>query len=250
MGRRILVTRASDKAGILSDRLEALGAEVEELPAIALAPVKANGVFHSAVDRLPGTDWVFFTSPEGVQWFQKMLKPLRRDLRSLKDCHIGAIGPKTAESLENCGVHVDFIPRQFSQEGMLEDFPKRLLRGKRAAIFSAQGSRDALEAGLRRQGMAVSRIPIYQTILPKASLKRARDVFTRPFDWVTVTSASCVDHLAEVLRRTGRSGLFKRLHFASIGPVTSKAVRDRGGRVAVEAGISTVDGLIEALVGG
>ena len=72
-------------------------------------------------------------------------------------------------------------------------------------------------------------------------------VFERPFDWVTVTSASCVDHLMQVLKEAGKPGLFKKLNFVSIGPVTSKAVRDRGGRVAVEAKVSTIEGLVEAL---
>ncbi len=247
IGQRILVTRALDKAAVLSDRLEALGAEVEELPAIELASVHANGAFSQAVAQLPDTDWVFFTSPEGVHWFKKMLKDIRRDLRSLKDCHIAAIGPKTADSLEACGVHVDFIPRQFSQEGILDDFPKRVLQGKRAVIFSAKESRDVLESGLRKQGMQVSRLPIYETKLPKESQRRALQVFEQPFHWVTVTSASCVDHLMQVLKEAGKPGLFKKLCFASIGPVTSKAIRKLGGRVAVEAKVSTIEGLIEAL---
>ena len=42
---------------------------------------------------------------------------------------------------------MDFIPQQYSQEGLLHDLPGRVLAGKRALILSAQESRDALEAG-------------------------------------------------------------------------------------------------------
>ena len=246
-GRRILVTRASEKAEALTRQLETLGAEVEELPAIALAPVKSNGVLHDAVHELPHTDWVFFTSPEGVGWFSKMLKPLRRDLRWLKNCHIGAIGVKTAASLEAHGLHVDFVPKRFSQEGMLGELPKRVLSGKRALIFSALGSRDVLEEGLRRRGMRVTKVPIYQTVLPKTSASRVVELFGRSFDLVTVTSASCVEHLHRALQEAGRASLFRRLRFASIGPVTSAAVRTHGGRVAVQASVSTIEGLLDAM---
>ena len=247
-GRRILVTRAADKAGPLVERLRALGAEVEELPAIALVPVKPDGAFRQALHELPEADWVFFTSPEGIGWFSKILKPHRKDLRSLAWRRIAAIGPKTAAAIEEAGLHVDFVPRRFSQEGLLEGLPAKLVRGKRALIFSAQGSRDVLAEGLRRRGMSVRRVPIYRTVLPRALAAGIVQALQRPFDVVTVTSASCVEHVHDALQQAGRSTAFPQLRFASIGPVTSSAVRSHGGRVAVEATTSTIEGLVDAIV--
>ncbi|MBI3996158.1 MAG: uroporphyrinogen-III C-methyltransferase [Candidatus Omnitrophica bacterium] len=246
-GTRLLVTRASEKAGDLVTRLEALGAEVEQLPAIELAPVKLSAAFRDAVTALPQTHWVFFTSPEGIGWFRHMLKPLRKDLRCLAGCHIGAIGPKTAETIEQLGLHVDFVPRQFRQEGVLQELPQRMLRGTRAAIFCAAGSRDVLAEGLRAKGMTVAKVSIYHTRSPKTMIRDVRALFRRPFTYVTVTSASCVDHLAQALRAAGQAAQFRRVRFASIGPITSAAVRARGGRVAIEARMSTIDGLVDAL---
>lgn len=247
-GRRILVTRASDKALPLRDRLEALGAEVEELPAIELAPIRPNGRLRETLRSIPETDWVFFTSPEGIGWFARLLKPYRKDVRCLSGCHIGAIGSKTAAAIEEAGLRVDFVPRRFSQEGVLEEFPQRVLRGKRALIFSAQESRDVLETGLRRRGARVTTVPMYRTIIPHALRRGIGTMTERPFKFVTVTSASCVNHLDEALRAAGHAARFRRLRFASIGPVTSAAVRERGGRVAVEAKRSTIEGLVEAIV--
>ena len=247
-GRRLLVTRASDKAETLVDQLEALGAEVERLPAIELAPVSQNGLFQQAVQDLARTDWVFFTSPEGIGWFSRMLKPYRKDVRSLLGCHIGAIGPKTAATIEEAGLHVDFVPKRYSQEGVLSDLPARALAGKRALILSAEESRDVLEQGLRKRGMSVRKVSIYRTVTPPTMAQDVKRVFASPFDFVTVTSASCVDHLFCALKATGKTPLFGTLKFASIGPVTSEAVRAHGGRVAVEAKTSTVEGLVEALM--
>lgn len=247
-GRRILVTRTSEKAERFAEQLEALGAQVERLPAIELAPVAQNGLFRETVKEIPNADWVFFTSPEGVGWLTHMLKPYRKDLRWLSGCHIGAIGSTTAAAIEARGLHVDFVPRQFSQEGMLRDFPQRVSRGKRALIFSAQESRDVLINGLRRQGMRVMKVPIYRNVLPKALTSGVGTLFRKPFDIVTVTSASCVEHLFEALRSAKKTHLFRRLRFASIGPITSSRVRAHGGRVTVEATRSTIEGLIDAMV--
>ena len=246
-GKRILVTRSQEKSASLTEQLETRGAEVEELPAIELAPVKPSGLFHDAVKAIPSTDWIFFTSPEGLGWFTRMLKPHRKDLRWLSGCHVGAIGPKTAATIEEAGLHVDFMPKRYSQEGMLAELPKRMLVGKRALIFSAEGSRELLERGLRERGMHVTKVPIYRTVVPKALMKGISTIFQRPFDAVTVTSASCVEHLHHALQASGHGKLFSTLRFASIGPVTSRAVRAHGGRVMVKAATSTIEGLVEAL---
>ena len=246
-GKRILITRAAEKAEPLAERLEALGAEVEQLPAIELIPAKSNGLFREAVNDLPNTDWVFFTSPEGIGWFARMLKPYRKDVQWLSGCHIAAIGPKTAAAIEAAGLRVDFIPKQFSQEGILEDLPSTLIAGKRALIFSAAQSREALEQGLRQRGMAVKKVPIYRTVRPRALSRGMARAARQRFDFVTVTSASCVEHVFQALKRAGMAGQFSRWRFASIGPVTSRAIRSHGGRVAVEAKASTIEGLVEAM---
>ena len=52
----------------------------------------------------------------------------------------------------------------------------------------------------------------------------------------------------QALKQARHPARFTQQRFASIGPVTSSAVRALGGRVAVEAGTSTVEGLIESIV--
>ena len=247
-GKRVLVTRAAEKAASFTEALEALGAEVVQLPAIELAPVRSNGLLREAIRELPRTDWVFFTSPEGIGWLSRLLRPRRKDVRALSGCQIGAIGPKTALAIEEAGLHVDFVPRRFSQDGMVDELPRRVLRGKRALILSAQESRDVLAAGLRARGMRVRTVPIYRTLIPKTLSGGVTEAFRRPVDFVTVTSASCVEHLFQALKACGRARQFRRLRFASIGSVTSRAVRAHGGRIVVEARTSTIEGLIEALI--
>lgn len=249
-GQRIVVTRPVDRAEALANKLEALGAEVIVLPAIELAPVESNGLFRHTLQDIDTFDWVFFTSPEGIQWFKHLLVKERQDLRILRGCHIAAIGPKTASAIEGQGIHVDYQPSTFSQEGLLAGLTRRRLHGKRALILSAKGARDVLEQGLRASGMSVVKVPIYQTVIPKQFVEQVRRVFAQPIDWVTVTSASCVAHLVHALKAAGLKRAIRRIRWASIGPVTSRAVRQAGGRVAVEARTATIEGLVDAMVKG
>ena len=247
-GKRILVTRPGDRAESSTQLLESLGAEVIQLPAIQLAPALSNGAFHRALNEMDRFDWVFFTSPEGIHWFRMLLEKEHKDLRILTQRHIGAIGPKTAAAIEALGIHVDFVPTTFSQEGILEGLRGRVLRGKRALLLSAEGSRDVLMDGLRRLGMQVVRVPIYRSIMAPQLLKRIKEIMQSPPDLVTVTSASCVDQLAAALKRSRLDGRLRQLRFAAIGPVTADAVRAYGGRVAIQATTSTMEGLVDAIV--
>lgn len=267
-GRRIVVTRPTDRASDLADQLEALGAEVVRLPAIELQGVAPNGRFHRTLEELDRFDWVFFTSPEGIRWFERLLRAARKDLRVLRGRQIGAIGPKTADSIRQLGIHVDFVPKTFSQEGMLAGLAaRRRLAGRRALILSAKEGRDVLAEGLRRQGMDVRKVPIYQTLVPATLVKQVREIFGRPVEprpaaggegatsrakrgttWVTATSSSCVEHLTQALASCGLSGRIRTLPFASIGPVTSATIRRSGGRVVVEATRATIEGLVDAIV--
>lgn len=249
-GQRIVVTRPADRVDQLANLLETLGAEVIALPAIALAPVESNGLFRRALQTLETFDWVFFTSPEGIQWFRRLLARERQDLRILRGRHIAAIGPKTAASIEQQGIHVDFQPKTFSQEGLLEGLKQRRFAGRRALILNAKGARDVLEQGLKAYGFEVRKVPLYQTVIPPRLVERVKRVFEEPTDWVTVTSASCVDHLGAALTAAGLKRAIGTIRWASIGPVTSLAVRRLGGRVAVEARRATIEGLAEALAQG
>ncbi len=249
-GKRIIVTRPTERARDLAGLLEVFGAEVVTLPAIELAAVDSNGLFRRTVQEIERFEWVFFTSPEGIDWFRRMLAKERKDLRILRGRHIAAIGPKTAASIEQQGIHVDVQPKTFSQEGLLRGVGRRRLSGKRALVLNAKGARDVLVEGLRQQGMEVVRVPIYQTVMPKSLQRKAHDAFQKPVDWVTVTSSSCVEHVVEALRACGLARRVRMLPFASIGPVTSKTVRQWGGRVVVEARTSTIEGLVDAIVKG
>jgi len=101
-GRRIVVTRAREQASELRGRLEQLGAEVIELPAIALEPIAFS---LPALDRYA---WLVFTSANGVHaFFDQGLAGAGLDARALAPARVAAIGPGTADALAARGVRAD-----------------------------------------------------------------------------------------------------------------------------------------------
>ena len=104
-GKQIVVTRAHDQAGDLSDRLRSLGADAIELPVISIQPPEDPGPLDRALGHLSLYDWVIFTSVNGVQHFVDRLDRSDHDLRSFQ-ARICAIGPATRQAIENLHLKV------------------------------------------------------------------------------------------------------------------------------------------------
>ena len=64
-------------------------------------------------------------------------------------------------------------------------------------------------------------------------------------DWVTCTSSSTARSLVQLL---DNPQLLGQVRIASIGPITSRTVRELGFEVAAEADPSDMDGLVAAIV--
>jgi uroporphyrinogen III methyltransferase / synthase len=237
-GRSVVVTRAREQASELRSRLEAIGAEVLEMPAIAIEPVEF------ALPPLHRYAWLVFTSANGVEaFFSRGLAPAGLDARALHGLRIAAIGPGTADALTVRGVTADLVPERFVAESLLEGFPAPGAPGERVLVARAERARDVLPRGLQDKGHEVDVLAVYRTVPVEpdaAMVERARrgDV-----DAITFTSSSTVENFCAAVGALPQPQPF----VISIGPITSKAVEERGLRVDAEADPHTIDGVVAAL---
>jgi len=238
-GRRIVVTRAREQASELRTRLEGLGADVIELPAIEIQPVDVP---------LPPLDryaWLVFTSTNGVRaFFEDGLASRGLDTRALGGLRVAAIGPGTAAALAARGVRPDVVPERFVAESLLEAFPAPSAPGERVLLARAEVARDVLPDGLAERGFQVDVLPVYRTTRAVPDPGQLELVRTGGVDALTFTSSSTVRNFCEAL-----GGLPDPLPLvASIGPVTSATATELGLTVTAEAPEHTIDGLVATLV--
>ena len=238
-GRSVVVTRAREQASELRNRLEGLGAEVIELPAIAIEPLTFD------VPDLDRYRWLVFTSANGVSaFFDRGLASAGLDARALAGLRLAAIGPGTAAALDQRGLRTDLLPERFVAESLLEAFPAPAAGDERVLLARAEQARDMLPAGLSERGYAVDVLAVYRTVTATPDPPVLERVRRGDVDALTFTSSSTVTNLCDLLGAVPSPQPL----VASIGPVTSKTALERGLRVDVEAGEHTIDGLVDALL--
>lgn len=247
-GRRILVSRAREQSAGLTDGLRRHGAEVVEAPAIRIEPPSSWAPLDQAIQALPSYDWVLFTSVNGVKYFLQRMRSLGMDTKGLKAVKLAAIGPATREELETHALAVDVVPERFIAEEVFRALKRSgPLRGRRALLPRADIAREALPELLRKEGMQVDVVVAYRTVTAREDIRRGVDLVTRGLiDAVTFTSGSTVRSFFSAVE--DRESLRGKFIPASIGPITSRALREQGFEPIIEAERYTTDGLIEAIV--
>ncbi|MEO7000486.1 MAG: uroporphyrinogen-III synthase [Ktedonobacterales bacterium] len=252
-GKRIAITRPPEQAASLKQRLEALGAQVVTLSAIAIAPSTNNAALNAVIQRLSAYDWLVFTSVNGVQAFADRLAANGKSWADRGAARIAAIGPATASALERQGAQVDLTPDEYIAEGLLAGLNGLgAVRGKRFLLARADIARQTLAAELRAQGAQVDEASVYRTVtqpIPTALLERALRGDER-VDAITFTSSSTVRGLVQSIESAGWSHteVLEGIALAAIGPITATTLEDYHLPRTIVAQVYTIPGLVRAIV--
>ncbi len=281
---RILVGRARHQAGALSAALRKLGAHVIEIPFIEIRQPRSYQPLDSALKNLGDYDWLILTSVNGVDAMWQRMGKLRqsgkitgtgpgpnrgrfseghdfsRAVRAtgsslvlaaeVRRLHIAAIGPATKRAIEQRGVKVDVVPKEYVAESVVRSLRRRV-KGKRVLLVRAKVARDVIPRELRKAGAHVDVVEAYETVVPQSSRARLRAALKSPRrrpHVVTFTSSSTVRNFVALLAGARVDVSLHGILTASIGPVTSSTLREFGMKVNIEAKEYTIPGLVDAII--
>ena len=248
-GRTILVTRARQQAGRLSEALRTRGATVLEIPAIAIEPPHSYAPLDAALRKLSEYQWLIVTSANGAEALRTRSAELGIAPEAFAHLEIAAVGSATAAALREAGLAVTLTPREYVAESLVEALGERIA-GQRVLLARAMVARDVIPDALRAQGAAVDVVDAYRTVVPAESVTAIRTIFGaggRLPDAATFTSSSTVANFLALLEAAGMDRP-AQIKAVSIGPVTSATLRERGWEPAAEADPHDLSGLVEAVV--
>lgn len=241
-GRRVVITRLADRADPLASELRALGAHVVESPLIRIEHPRRAPALDAELRALSSYDWVVFTSVPAVEAVVRRLRALGRSVRALRSRRVAAVGPATALALRKRGIEVAVVAKTSTALGLAQALLRALPREATCLLHPASDrARGVLSERLASAGHLVRQVAAYRTRPARGSAARALRLWERA-DAVVVCSPSAVEQLAAPGRSASRGAL------TCIGPVTAKAARERGFRVAAVARSPTSRALASALV--
>ncbi len=201
-------------------------------------PVLAiEGVEPADVADPAAYDWVAFTSANGVRHFVST----QRDARVFGPAQVAAVGPATADALAAVGIVADLVAPVHSAAGLADALVTAGPRGARVLVPQAAQALPTLVDGLRAAGWSVDPLTVYRTVSASPDAE-ALDAVARA-QVVTFASPSAVQAFDRLVGPEQTPAVV-----ASIGPVTSAAVRAAGREVEIEADPHSAAGLVDALV--
>ncbi|MDR1144644.1 MAG: uroporphyrinogen-III synthase [Verrucomicrobiales bacterium] len=241
-GSCYLITRARAQNGELRRLLAARGAAVVELPLLQIKPLPVSLPAALAADYR----WLVFTSVNGVECFFRQWAADGHAVRELAGLHLAAVGGATGARLRALGLTVTFTPTRHTAARLCAEWPVAAADRDGGAVLHVcgRGADDTVVSRLARLGCRARRLEVYATapVDDAAARWRAVSASAAP-DWVIFCSAAA----AREFRRAVGGALPAGLKIASLGPVTSAAIRAAGWPVNLEASVSRMATLVAEL---
>ena len=249
-GRSVIVTRTFAQAHTLAEPLASLGAEVLAFPVLETVDPEDWSALDSAIANLASYDWVVLTSTNGVERFLRRFRAVGGSSDAIVGAKFAAVGSATAAKLARHGLPPALVPTDFRAEGLVEAFRDMGAGpGWRVLIPRAEDAREVLPEELRAMGCAVDVVCVYRTQLAEADPAIIERLRAGSVDIVTFTSGAIARGFVSAIEASGLDAeqVMGQLAVASIGPVTSDAIRELGFAVDVEATESTMGSLVDAV---
>lgn len=240
-GKKILLTRPREQSKDWAARLEHLGAIPIIFPLIQITPVEDRRQIYAAIDMLPQTDILIFTSVNGVKYFLDNLKEYKGGTALPSSLQIAAIGKKTAESIIGAGWEVSVMPEEYTAAALGASLEN--IRNKNILIPTTPAASDELAETLKAKGANVKEVFVYETSKLKEGRNELLKLISEGINVITFASPSAVEGFVEMAGRHTGAALI-----ACIGPVTAARAEDEGLSIDIIPENYTAEGLTEALI--
>jgi uroporphyrinogen-III synthase len=249
-GRRVAVTRPAGSTSDWRTRLEALGAEVVELPLIKVTKDVNLDTLAEVLQEMGSYEWVIFTSANGVKYFFEEFIRVHEDIRALGLVRIAAVGEATAAALKDLHLRVDLQPKKASGEELAKELIKReSMDSAKVLVVTGSRNRDTLVELLHEARTIVDQLPVYKTEeTDLASDPVAGEFRAKGADAILFASPSAVQSFFDQAAALKLAPKARKPLAGSIGPTTTAAMKQLGLPVDFEAAEPSLDALVSALM--
>ncbi|NLJ91130.1 MAG: uroporphyrinogen-III C-methyltransferase [Clostridiales bacterium] len=246
-GKNIVITRGTGQRDDIIDKLRSLGANPISMPTIEIEEISPNNQLDQGIHNLDNYTYVVFTSINGVKIFFKRLFELGYDSRALAGLKIGAIGSNTKEAIREYGLNVDFMPTEYVGESLVSELKEEISESDKILIPRAESGRPFIVEELAKI-CKVDEVKTYKTVKSREDSSHIIDNL-KELDsyYLLFSSPSTFKNFIEIAGQDAND-LINKGRIISIGPITSRAIKDAGYPVFKQAKTYNYDGIIEMLL--
>ncbi len=248
-GRRIVLTRPRGQSAEWRARLEALGAQVLELPLIQVTKDYDKTTLVEALAEIAQYEWVIFTSANGVRIFFEEFFRAFDDIRALGLAQIAVVGEATAAAVREHHLRVELQPKKANAEELAKLLLGReSLDSAKVLVVTGNLNRDTLVDMLNEARAIVDRLPLYKT--EEADLTGdpvAVDFRQNGADAILFASPSAAQSFFDQAASLKLGAKARKPLAGSIGPTTTATMKQLGLPVDFEAAEPTLESLAAAL---
>ncbi|MFS1523254.1 uroporphyrinogen-III synthase [Microbulbifer sp. 2304DJ12-6] len=206
-GKRILTTRPAHQSANWCAQLRAAGAQVDNIPMLAIEPLREASALQAIKTHTLGFDQVqeaIFVSQNavyyGVEWLEDYWPQLPQGPRYY------AIGSATANALLERGIPCAQDSGHMTSEDLLALPSLQQVAGHRILIFSGVGGRTLIGDTLRARGAMVTYCELYRRTLPPGAPDTLASYPATP-DAISVHSGEALANLAHCIVQSARGQL-------------------------------------------
>jgi len=232
----VLVTRPAHQSDNLCRLLTDSGATPLRFPTIEIQAPKKPAAARSKLQALEHYDFLIFISLNAVIQANKLMTKAWP-----KDSIIVAIGPSTANALENIGLTASITAtKPFNSEQLLTQFPSDIQQ-KKCLIIKGEGGRKMLAEHLIQQGMAVDTVDVYKRAAPTLNMPSIEIP-----SYVTITSQLALKNLFLLLPQQANE-LKQRSTFILFSQRITDYAKEQGCQQTICCQEASDSGLIDAI---
>ncbi|MCL5949089.1 MAG: uroporphyrinogen-III synthase [Candidatus Bathyarchaeota archaeon] len=245
-GKTVAITRPAGQAEEAGKLITEKGGVPYYIPAIEIKGLSNFAPVKKFITELQKgqVDYVILMSTNGVKYLFEAadtLKQTEQLQERLGKAFVIAVGPRTAEALQERHIRVDLVPTKYSSEGLIESFQGREVKGKRIRIPRTSNATPTLTEKLKEMGADVEEIYVYESGLPvdeKLKEKFYQDLVSGKIDAVVFGSGLSAKNIFKMLSEKApmeklRKVIKEKVTTVAIGPTTAEALREMDVKVDV-----------------
>jgi uroporphyrinogen-III synthase len=259
-GKTVAITRPAAQAEQAGKLIEAKGGVPYYIPAIEIKGLSNFAPIKKFINELQKgqVDYVILMSTNGVKYLFSAAETLKQTAelqKGLAKTFTIAVGPRTAQALEEYHVHVDLVPEKYSSEGLIECLEGKAVCGKKIRIPRTSNATPTLTDKLKGMGADVEEVYVYESGLPvdkKLKDKFYQDLTSGKIDAIVFGSGLSAKNIFKMLSEKASMETLRRIvnskvTTVAIGPTTAEALKELGVKVDVMPCDYLFENALEAL---